>query len=451
MKVKFGTGRRCINPELPISLAGYFNRRPWNEVLDDLEVRAVVFREGGDYSAIIQFDVLSINYFLYTEVFDAVKAAGIKDFSSKNLLICATHTHTAPDCFGDPNSAEYRRFIAKKAAEALKDALGSLRKGELFNAMAQDARFQFNRRYWMKNGTVVTNPGKLNPDILRPEGDIDPQIPILAVKTEAGIELLMTSIVNHTDTIGGCGVSADWPGFMRRKLEPQMAPGAMLLHLIGASGNINHFDVSTDMDQTCYAEPKRIGEGYAETVSAALKDLQPVPGKKIRMTTRKVKTSPRELDPAEVAAARETVARFPDVDISKVGSEIDLTSEDLAKGAPFALKYFAVKLLELVDEPKTPNFLLTKLEFGDSVVLASLPSEPFVEIGLTVRRAIFRDKFCMITSHGNYNGGKQLAGGYIPNAWNYGRGGYETTPRSSAYGMETSDALIENWRKLAKK
>ena len=85
MKVKFGTGRRCINPELPISLAGYFNRRPWNEVLDDLEVRAVVFREGGDYSAIIQFDVLSINYFLYTEVFDAVKAAGIKDFSSKNL------------------------------------------------------------------------------------------------------------------------------------------------------------------------------------------------------------------------------------------------------------------------------------------------------------------------------------------------------------------------------
>ncbi|MBR7104730.1 MAG: hypothetical protein IKC65_07285, partial [Lentisphaeria bacterium] len=173
--------------------------------------------------------------------------------------------------------------------------------------------------------------------------------------------------------------------------------------------------------------------------------------KKIRMTTRKVKTSPRELDPAEVAAARETVARFPDVDISKVGSEIDLTSEDLAKGAPFALKYFAVKLLELVDEPKTPNFLLTKLEFGDSVVLASLPSEPFVEIGLTVRRAIFRDKFCMITSHGNYNGGKQLAGGYIPNAWNYGRGGYETTPRSSAYGMETSDALIENWRKLAKK
>ena len=85
------------------------------------------------------------------------------------------------------------------------------------------------------------------------------------------------------------------------------------------------------------------------------------------------------------------------------------------------------------------------------MVLASLPSEPFVEIGLALRRSVFRDKFCMVTSHGNVNGGKGFGGGYIPNAWNYGRGGYETTPRSSGYGTDTADLLIENWRKLAAK
>ena len=453
MKVKFGFGRRCTNPELPISLAGYFNKRMWNQVLDDLEVRAVVFKDGGDFSAIVQFDLLSINNYLYDFVFDAVKAAGLKEFSAsrKNILVCATHTHTAPDPLGDKNSMEYCRFIAQKAAEALKDAVSNMKKGELLYTITQDHRFQFNRRYWMKNGTVVTNPGKLNPDILRPEGEIDPQIPVLAFKTDNGIELLITSIVNHTDTIGGCGVSSDWPGFMRRKIEPQLAPGAMLLPLIGASGNINHFDVSTDMDQTCYNEPRRIGEGYADTVAKALGTLTPAPGKKIKLATKKVKTSPRKLDPAEVAEARATVEKFADIDITKVGSEIDLTSEDLAKGAPFALKYFAVKLLELEDNPQTPNFLLTKIEFGDHVVLASLPSEPFVEIGLTLRRAIFRNKLCVITSHGNYNGGKGFGGGYIPNAWNYGRGGYESTPRSSGYGEETSEVLLENWRKLAKK
>jgi len=451
MKIKFGTGRRCTNPEVPISLAGYFNKRMWNQVLDDLEVRAVVFKEGGDYTAIIQFDLLSINYLLYKEVFSAIKEAGLKGFSSKNVLVCATHAHTAPDTFGDKNSMVYRQFAAKKAAEALKDAMGNISKGELYYGLTQDGRFLFNRRYWMKNGTVVTNPGKLNPDILRPEGEIDPQIPMLAIRNENGIALLITSIVNHTDTIGGCGVSSDWPGFMRRRLEPQMAPGAMVLPLIGASGNINHFDVTTDMNQTCYAEPKRIGEGYAETIEKAWNNLTPAPGKKIRVATRKVKTSPRAIDPEEIAAARATVAKYPDVDISKVGSEIDLTSEDLAKGAPFALKYFAARLLELAENPRTPNFLLTKIEFGDHVVLASLPSEPFTEIGLALRRSVFRDKFCVVTSHGNYNGGKGFAGGYIPNAWNYGRGGYETTPRSSGFGTETAAALIENWRKLAAK
>ena len=451
MKVKFGIGRRCTNPEVPISLAGYFNKRMWDHVLDDIEVRAVVFKDGGDFNCIIQFDLLSINYYLYNFVFDAIKERKLKGFSSKNVLICATHSHTCPDPFSDKHSMDYCRFIAAKAAEALEDAVNNIQKGELFYGMTQDHRFQFNRRYWMKNGTVVTNPGKLNPDILRPEGDIDPQIPMVAVKNDEGIVFLMTSIVNHTDTIGGCGVSADWPGIMRRKLEAQFVPGAMVLPLIGASGNINHFDVTTDMNQTCPEEPKRIGEGYAETIAGALDKLTAAPGKKIRMVTAKVKSSPRTVDPADIAEARKVVEKFKDTDTSKIGNGVDLTSEDLAKGTPFALKYFAEKLLDLVDHPKVPNFLLTKIEFGSFVVLASLPSEPFVEIGLTLRRSVFRDKFCIVTSHGNYNGGKELASGYIPNSWNYGRGGYETTPRSSNYGLDTADMLIAKWRKLAEK
>ena len=451
MKIKFGTGRCCTNPEVPISLAGYFNRRLWTHVLDDIEVRAVVFQDGGEYKAVIQYDLLCINSVLYKYTFDAIKAAGLKGFSSGNVLLCATHSHTCPDSYGDKNSMIYDRFIAEKAAQALKMAIENIRTGEVFYGMAQDARFQFNRRYWMKDGSVMTNPGKLNPQIDRPEGEIDPQIPIIAFKTDKGIELLFTSIVNHTDTIGGCGVSADWPGFMKRKIESQLAPGAMLMPLIGASGNINHFDVSTDMNQTCYDEPRRIGEGYADSVLKELDSLTAAPGKGIRMVTHKVKSSQRIVDPAEVEEARKTVKKFADVDISKVGAEVDLTSEDLAKGAPFALKFFAVKLLELVEECKSPNFLLTKIEFGSHLVIASLPSEPFVEIGLTVRKSVFRDKFCMITSHGNYNGGKKFASGYIPNSWNYGRGGYETTPRSSGYGIDTADALIAGWRKLALK
>ena len=451
MKIKFGLGRRCINPELPISLAGYFNKRMWNTVLDDLEVRAVVLKSGGEYAAIIQFDLLCINYKIYRAIEKLVKKADIKNISIKNLLICATHTHTAPDINGDVNSEKFIEFAAAKAVEALEDAAEELTPGELLGGMAEDHRFIFNRRYWMKDGTVVTNPGKLNPDIVRPEGEIDPQIPMLAVKSDAGLALLITSIVNHTDTIGGCGVSADWPGFMRRSLEKDMIPGAMVLPMVGASGNINHFDVSTDMDQTTYAEPERIGLGYAQSIRKVWNALVPVEGKGLSYHSRKVKSKCRELDPAEVAEAKAIGAKYPDIDVDSPESVKDLTSEDLAKGTPFALKYFANALLKQASCTDKPEFLLSCIKFGDSAVIASLPSEPFVEIGLTLRRSIFNDRLCLVTSHGNFNGGKGYGGGYIPNSWNYGRGGYEPTPRSSRYSIHTADILIANWWKLAEK
>lgn len=451
MKIQFGIGRKCINPEVPISLAGYFNKRMWTQILDDIEVRAVVFKDGDNTGAIINMDILSINWKLYGAIRNAITAAGITGFDENNLLICATHTHTAPLTGGDPNSDVYNEFAGKKAAEALKEALANMEEGEILTAMTSDSRFIFNRRYWMKDGRVVTNPGKLNPDIVRPEGDIDPEIPMIAFRTAAGIKLLFTSMVNHTDTIGGCGVSADWPGFLRRTVEPQLAPGAMMVTMVGTSGNINHFDVSTDMDQTCYAEPERIGKGYAETVLAALDKLAPISGEGFKVNSQKVTTGVREVDPEEIAAAEAVIAKYPDIDVNSPESVKDLTSEDLAKGTPFALKYFANALLAVVNKTIKPSFLLHCFKFGDSTILGSLPSEPFVEIGLVVRKGVNAGKFCMITSHGNCNGGESYYGGYIPNPWNYGRGGYEDTPRSSGYSKCTSEALVAGWYELAKK
>ena len=37
----------------------------------------------------------------------------------------------------------------------------------------------FNRRYFMRDGTVGWNPGKLNPNIVMPAGPTDPEVGIL--------------------------------------------------------------------------------------------------------------------------------------------------------------------------------------------------------------------------------------------------------------------------------
>ncbi|MFA6291583.1 MAG: hypothetical protein WC637_07360 [Victivallales bacterium] len=57
----YGIGRRCINPEVPVSLAGYFNIRIWECVADDIEVRALVLKQGKRYAAIVQFDLVTVS------------------------------------------------------------------------------------------------------------------------------------------------------------------------------------------------------------------------------------------------------------------------------------------------------------------------------------------------------------------------------------------------------
>lgn len=449
--VRFGLGRRCINPTMPISLAGYFNIRLWDKVLDDLEVRVLVMEKGGGRAIIINYDLITVTTEMYEDLRAKITAAfGAGKIEAENLIVCATHTHTAPEVRGRNGGSDsaYLPFLYERTVEALQEALASMRDGELRGTLTRDSRFIFNRRYWMKDGRVVTNPGKLNPDIVRPEGEIDPEIPIMAICRDGQPFVVVPSIVNHTDTIGGNGVSADWPGFLRRSIEAGLPAGGMLLPLVGCQGNINHFDVRDSFCQTHYPEAERIGRGYAETVGRALAELQPVAFAAVRCVTGVARGGSRELEPEEIRQAQEIMDRYPEVSISRDSAK-DLTSEDLARKTPFALKYFASKLLEMQNENLPREFRLTGFELGN-IFVAGMPSEPFTELGLRVRKGFFRRHLCLVAALSNGAGHRAGGGGYIPNAWNYGRGGYEDTPRSSPFSKDTAENILDAWKQLAR-
>ncbi len=439
-----GWSRCDITPEVPVSLAGYFNIRIWDEVLDRLEARAIVFKQGNEYAAIINMDLVSSAQILIDRIWG--KIADLTMFSEKNVIFCSTHTHTGPEIRRSDlaGSTECAEQIANAVAAALRGALADLQAAELVKGCTYDDRFIFNRRYWMKSGGVVTNPGKLNPDILRPEGTVDAEIPLLGVKRNGVLSLLFANIVNHSDTIGGCKVSADWPGFTRRIIESQMAENFMFVPVIGTAGNINHFDVSTDMDQTCYAEAERIGTGIASTVLKALDSLKPCCDMALETRFERVFCPAHEVSDAEYAAARATVEKYADEpDVSKADA---LTSEDLAKKLPKVLKYFAQQMMLLRDEPKNANFPLVGIFLGGAAFIG-VPGEPFVEIGLEIRKKIFNDYHTLVAGHGP-TGNAKLGGGYIPNSFNYNRGGYETEGRSNPFSIKGSELILDALRKM---
>ena len=443
-----GWARTDITPKVPVSLAGYFNIRMWDKVLDPLEARAVVFKQGAKYAGIVNLDLVSSAQILIDRVWP--KIADLTMFSKENLLFCSTHTHTGPEIRSNhlTGSEECGEDIAEAIAQALRNALADLQPTDgMLQGETYDNRFIFNRRYWMKSGGVVTNPGKFNPDILRPEGTVDAEIPLIGIKRNGKLALLFANIVNHSDTIGGNGVSADWPGFTRRIIESQMAEDFMFVPIIGTAGNINHFDVTSHLNQTCYAEAERIGSGIAATILNAIDTMKPCCEMPLETRFTELYCPAHEVSDAEYAEAAATVEKYKDEpDVSKAD---DLTSEDLAKKVPKVLKYFAQQVLLLRDEPKNANFPLPVI-MVNGTAFVGVPGEPFVEIGLEIRKRIFNDFRTMVAGHGP-TGHAKLGGGYMPNSWNYGRGGYETTGRSNPFSCKASEMLLDAMNKMAKR
>lgn len=433
--LEFGLARRVITPQVPVSLAGYFTLRPWAQVLDDLLVQALALRGAdGTLAVLVQLDLVSSPPEFAVAVRE--RCAGIAGLAPENILFTASHTHTAPEVRpGRPGSnPEYNRFAVDRIVEAVHAAVATLRPGTVAWGCAHDARFAFNRRYWMADGTVVTNPPRRDPRIRGPEGTTDPDIPLLALCVEGRPAVLLANIANHPDTITGHGVSADWHGFVRRQLEAAR-PGLQVVTLTGCAGNLNHFDPAGPDEQSGYETARRIGEGYAESILAALDGLQAATTTGLRAAATTLTVGPREIAEADLDEAREHAARYT-FDTSR-----QLTSEDLANRSPAALKYFADALLALAADRRERHFELHALRLGPAVLL-TLPGEPFTEHGLYIRNELLPGVPTLIATLGD---GRAV---YIPNRCNYGRGGYETTPRSSPYSMETGEQLRRGVRAL---
>ena len=96
---KAGTAVRVITPDplLPVS-GGVGQPKKTIEKKGDLFVRAVVFEKGKTKVAIVSVDNLG-----WSSALGDRSRSLIKGISPENILIGATHTHSAPDAYGFPD------------------------------------------------------------------------------------------------------------------------------------------------------------------------------------------------------------------------------------------------------------------------------------------------------------------------------------------------------------
>ena len=342
--LNIGYAQEIITPPVGVGLAGYMNKRPNVGMYDDLYVKAMIIESNGTKCGFLTFDLCSITAELFKDLENLIVEKFGRELHN-NLIISATHTHTGPSFYaGRANFDEVTLYAYERLLEAvervLRRALMNLLPGEIEVGSVYNNPYGFVRRYFMKNGTIVTNPGWRNPEIDRPESDFDRTISIMKIVQDGRITAIMCNIVNHGDTVGGSVVSADWYGRFAQEIQYQLKTSIPVMVVDDASGDINHFDFRQDIKQTSMDEAVRIGRGYAKIVMDKLFDLEKLPECDIVVKNGTVTIPHRQISEAELAEAKHTLETVPD--IKKEGY---FESQDLANKVPAALRHFAQRTI----------------------------------------------------------------------------------------------------------
>lgn len=129
-----GIAVRVVTPDplLPVS-GGVGPSNPVIQKRGDLTVRAMVLEGDGTRVAFVSTDFLGFPAVLGDRVRHQVRS-----IPATNILIGATHTHSAPDCYAFPNGRggtdadlDYLDFVCNSAAEAINEAVAGLQPASL--------------------------------------------------------------------------------------------------------------------------------------------------------------------------------------------------------------------------------------------------------------------------------------------------------------------------------
>jgi neutral ceramidase len=476
-----------ITPGYPVSLLGYFNDRVSTGVLDPLYCRlAGLATEGGRprrgrarFRArgrpvpvrrllFIQVDTCLIENGFAFMLRCALRQPQAGAWRSREVLVFANHTHTAPalgSLYEVPRQERYaaelltsitaeagavagalagenrvaeKRLAAERpeapvaAAPAAEGGSGRACPVSLWVARGRAEGLAFNRRWFLRNGRLLTNPPRaLRAELAGPEGPVDPEVNTLLFRDESGKPLaLFVSAVNHTDTIGGRRISADWTGALEREIGRALGRRVPVFPILGAQGNINHFDLSAEHDQTCYAEAQRLGREYAAAVLGSLKQAEPLAWDARRPALGSVfayvRVPGRQVPAAELAQAR----ALHGTGSRGAGGLEALTASDLAQGSQAVDRVLARELLRVA--PARRRALRVPLQVArlGGALFYAIPGEPFVELGLDLKRVATARGVGLAMPVALANGYY----GYILSGKSLLRGGYEALSVSGSLG-----------------
>ncbi len=382
-----GTSVTEITPPLIVglltsSVKGLYE--PFESVRLPLYARVLVLKSATEAVAIVSMDLLTLSD---TSVggWDRFKKGMAGVIPAEKIVICYTHTHSAPESGGITDlylTAEFKDWIAEiqlKIKNAIASALAKLSPCSATLASSILEGYSLQRRIKTAEGIIMSDSIQpIAPDLMTME-PVDRRVKSLCLKNlkGEGIATVVHAVCHPVHEMCIPQVSSEFPGEMCDELEKTSASGTALF-LNGAAGDTNPPTVS-------------MGPTYAHEHGAALAKLV-------------LEQEDREVLETSFAFGRKNIPLQ-----IRAGAKIDNQLDALAR--------------------------LSAVKIGD-LAIVFLPGEPFIEVALAIEKSSPFTNTIVV-------GFSENTIGYIPTTAAFEEGGYEIGPGKWSYLGTESDKLVK--------
>ncbi len=444
---KLGAAKTGMTPPRGSIIGDSYGIRVSEGVHDELYIKTLVFEQAGQRVAFITLDVISLPHLLVMKSRALIhKQTGI---AVNNIILNATHLHAGPqmnplfwDVVGGSaklKSQEFAHKLPELILESVKSAISKIQPVHVSIGNVQETSISFNRRFLMKDGTFKTNPGKLNPNIVRPAGPIDPSLSMVYFESlDKKPVAILVNFALHVAVVGGNNFSSDFPGVMSDLIGKVKGEEVVTVFTNGTSGNINHIDVSNSNQLSGFDESQRIGTILADRVLNALNSLRPISITSLKATIQAVNLPVfKVVEKLEMIWAKDVISKFGK---PKGSGFADVVSAwrilDLVKyQGGLDTRHNSTTTVPLTVDGSALESEVSVIAFGNQMALVGFPGDAFVELGLGIK---LNSPF-PFTIVSEQSGNGTLS--YIPNKKAFPEGQYEVN--SARYRSGGGESLVD--------
>lgn len=444
-QLKVGFCRLDVTPPLGIRLMGNNNIRLAENILDPLEISVMALALGETKVLLVSMDAL------YPYEHACIRQTLSEKFGipEEAVFVHGTHIHTGPlidRTFGQeqpsPSGSQaptmyrtvgkekvqaYTKMFLDKVTDAAELAIRDLESAKLGYAVAQAPNIAFIRRFRMKDGSIATNPGMGNPDVLESLGEPDERVNVLRFDREDGKTYVLANFGCHPDTTNRLNITADWPGIFRRTAEKAL-DNIKCIFFNGAQGDVNHLDVKhgheCGWDGYDYRNAIHLGHAVAGAVLQVFHKVRYVEVDSLRFIQEDIQIPTNRATPDQLPEAHR---------IMDIYNTQGIRALPLSGSARAAIVSEARRMVDLENGPDSYGVRISAVAIGN-VALVGLPCEPFTTLGLALKQAPGWDLVlpcCLTNGHWGYVGLEE----------NYKEGAYET--RGSRLKSGCGERMIE--------